>query len=57
MTIKIEERKDYELYITKLLKDKGYPENQVPHFVVLMMASFDDGVRYNNKDLKVEIDG
>jgi len=55
MKIKIESRRDYELYLVKELKGKGYPDGIYKVLLEVMMTAFDDGVRYVNNDLKVEI--
>lgn len=57
MIIKIESRRDYEIYVAKELKDKGYPSKLHGVLLEVMMTSFDDGVQYNLNNLKVEING
>ena len=57
MTVSIEERKDYELYLRRELQIRKYPVSMLDMLVEVMLLAFDDGIAFRNNNLKVEIDG
>ncbi len=57
MTVKITQPSDYKLYLTKEI-DREYPEanNKKKEAIIeMMMASFYDGISFNQNGLKVEV--
>ncbi len=55
MKVKIEERRDYEVHVKTLIAKMTVSNKQKGLFRKLAMQCFDDGVVFNQNNLKVEI--
>jgi len=54
--IRIEERRDYELHIKRLVKKMTVSDKHKGLFRKLAMQCFDDGLTFSQGNLKVEVD-
>ena len=56
MTVKLTERRDYELHINKLVEKNLKLKPAMGKLVkALAMQSFDDGIVFNQNNLKVQV--
>jgi len=55
MMVKIEERRDYELYVKHTVAKLQISNKQKATFRKIALQCFDDGVRYSRDDLEVEV--
>ena len=53
--VKIEERRDYELYVKNVTAKLQVSNKQKATFRKIALQCFDDGIRYNRNDLEVEV--
>lgn len=54
--IKIEERRDYELYVKRTVGKMQVSNKHKSLFRMIAMQCFDDGVVFNQNNLRVEVD-
>jgi len=55
MKVNIEERRDYELYIKRIVSKLQVSGKHKSIFRKIAMQCFDDGVRYNQNNLEVDV--
>ena len=55
MMVKIEERRDYELYVKNVVAKLKISNKQKAIFRKIALQCFDDGIKYNRGDLEVEV--
>lgn len=53
--VKIDERRDYELYVKNVVAKMTVSNKQKGIIRKISMQCFDDGVKYNQKMLEVEV--
>jgi len=56
MKVKIEERRDYELHIKKIVSKMTVTNKHKSLFRKLAIQCFDDGIAFNQKNLTVDIE-
>ena len=56
MKVKIEERRDYELHIKKIVSKMTVSNKHKALFRKLAMQCFDDGIVFNQLNLSVDIE-
>jgi len=55
MQVKIELRRDYELYVKNLVARMQVSNKRKATFRKIALQCFDDGVKYSQNDLKVDV--
>lgn len=55
MIVKIEDRREYELYVKNVVAKMQVSNKQKAIFRKIALQCFNDGVKYNLNDLKVEV--
>lgn len=53
--IKIEDRRDYELYVKKLVANMQISNKRKSIVRQIAMQCFDDGMKFNQQNLEVEV--
>ena len=54
--VKIDERRDYELYVKKIVSKMQVSGKHKAIFRMVAMQCFDDGNKFNQGNLKVEVE-